>query len=202
MADEHRDDEPGAVTTFPQRKPPLRLASPGPTDDVREVAKIATNAILQLSPRINELTDDVYKAGTTLLIVEHNLGKLTSKVDDLSDRINAIGEHLKPPSWPPPRRKLPSLREYDPESTPAGGIRVQTHAWEALQQRIAAQEEAMQEAKEKADLAAAEKRGADSALSALEARSENSRRAFKFWMGVAATTAAGLAWLVTHLAHL
>lgn len=102
----------------------------------------------------------------------------------------------------PARPKLPSLSEYNPDLTPAGGIRVDPHAWEAVRRQLADQQAALDAAETAAAVAAAREQGAEEARSALEAKSKRFRDWVLFAFAVGGPLLGALVWALTHFAHL
>ncbi len=97
------------------------------------------------------------------------------------------------------RALLPSMHEYNPDLTPAGGIRVSPDAWTALQHRLAELDAARKTAED-------ESRGAQKALEKVEERQKKRRDSLLLWgtllspFVLAALT--GLGVLIAHWLHL
>ena len=97
------------------------------------------------------------------------------------------------------RRKLSSLSSYNPDLTPAGGIRLDADDWQRVVERIDQQEE-------RARLAEARSAGAKEALELAQREGEDFRRRVKWWLAtisVAGTIFGGLAatlwWVWSHV---
>lgn len=94
-----------------------------------------------------------------------------------------------------PRPRLPSLTQYDPDLTPAGGIRIDSKAWEAIQERLGAEEMARKGLEARLSKADAEAAGYERALDHLKKR-------ILFWIAILVPASGLVGWLLTHFAHL
>jgi hypothetical protein len=158
------------------RRVPLHVATPGRDDAPWQVAQKATDAIVALVPRVNELSEVAERVEIAVLAMPTTIRAIV--------REELVG-----------RPRLPTLSEYNPDLTPAGGIRVSPEAWEAVQRRIHEQDEDRK-------LADAHAAGARQALAELAAQNDRFRKRITFVIAVGSPTLAALAWLATHLFHL
>lgn len=95
----------------------------------------------------------------------------------------------------PHRPPLPSLSEYTPDLTPAGGIRIPPAAWEEVRVRLADTERALADALQAEKLARAVE-------VALEAKAKRQRERVVFYVTIGTAVGGLAAWLLTHFAHL
>ncbi len=192
-----------------ERRDPLLSPLPPPRPILHEVSRQHASSWDSLARQYAGLA-----SGYTLHLpaIYRELDEFRAAINTLPDRMEArmhealhavLERHDE--TWDR-RRKLPSLSEYDPEFTPAGGIKFDQRQFAALSQRMAALDAEIAEAKQAADLAAAEKRGADHAREEIVTKSAKFRKDVAFWLKVAVVVVppviAALTYLVTHFAKL
>ena len=190
---------------FPHGRDPLLSPLPPPRPVLHEVSRQhgagwegMSRSYMTLAAQVSQHLPEIY----------NELDEFRAAINTLPDRMAArIDEalHRHGETWDR-RRKLPSLSEYNPDYTPAGGIKFDSQQFAALSQRMAAYEAQLQEAKQAADLAAAEKRGAEHAKAELEEKTAKFRKNVSKWVkiviAVGPPIVAGLTYLITHLAKL
>lgn len=207
--DEHRDESPG------KEREPMLSPLPPPRPALHEVPRQhgagwegMARSYMTLAAHVNQHLPCVYG----------ELDEMRAAINTLPERVDlavraALHHDRKEHGDWDRRRKLPSLSEYDPEYTPAGGIKFDERQFAALSQRMAALDAQIEEAKQAAELAAAEKRGAEQARVEIERAaalrdiaSAKFRKDVMFWIKVAAavvpTLVAAITYAVTHLAKL
>jgi len=204
--DDPRDEE--ATDPFPHGRDPLLSPLPPPRPVLREVSRQhgtgwegMSRSYMTLAAQVSQHLPGIYQ----------ELDEFRAAINTLPDRMAArIDEslHRHGETWDR-RRKLPSLSEYNPDYTPAGGIKFDSQQFAALSQRMAAYEAQIQEAKQAADLAAAEKRGAEHALAvqaeqatAQAKKWKSTLNLIKVGVGIAISVGGAIVYLITHFAKL
>jgi hypothetical protein len=174
--------KPPTQALDPNEQPTRRVRDPLPATveqlprliGVRDPALV--NHVLAMSARMNELDEHIVEIGASMVL---GFARIERRLD---------GEELPPHPHRNMRGKLPSLSEYNPDYTPAGGLRLDQDGFQKLQEKIAAQDR-------RAELAEAKKKGAEEALAALEVGAARFRTRVLFVIAVATPVAGLLGWL-------
>jgi hypothetical protein len=125
-----------------------------------------------------------------LINLGHNLAVREANRDKEFALLRQLAERSLTRTVPP---KLPSLSEFHPEQTPAGGhMMISPEMWQALQQRIADidHEKAIEEAKTLA---------VKTAMKELEEKGDKTRARLSWLIGIATVVAGALGWIGRHL---
>lgn len=174
------------------------------------IATRATNAMVALASAVNTLNDESAEIRAEQLLTSAKVARLEEAAERIERRLD--GEVMPPRAHRDMRRPLPSLSEYNPDYTPAGGIKLDPDEFAKLQRHVAEQDE-------RARIAEAEKRGAEKALAASEAAKkkaddaaekatkdanearERAQRRRLYWLSFASAGGAVAAYVLSHVFH-
>jgi hypothetical protein len=155
---------------------------------------VIVDAMVDIVTRLNQVSEDVTSQGEA---IERLSIRVTESENAVLERIGGLSLQLE--ELLDRQTKLSSLRGYDPELTPAGGIRLGESDWQRVVERLDKQEAAVKIAENRAAVAEAAQ-----ALVAQE-RDQFGRRV-KWWLsviglggGILGAIGSTVYWLLSHV---